>query len=74
MPPPRPHLFPSDSQTSPESVQSGQESGLHAPGQQVAGQASGCQVLQMPWALPGADSRVSVKMGRGTSVGSPEKG
>lgn len=71
---PPPHLFPSDSQTRPESVHSGQERG---PPVSLAGtwQARG---WVLPPECPGhfserleAGSRVSMLVGRGATVGSP---
>lgn len=70
---PHPQLFPSDSQTCPESVQPGQERGLQAPWPVGGRPDGGCQPLnaQSILGVTGAGSRVSVLVGRGAAMGSP---
>ena len=70
---PHPQLFPSDSQTHPESIQPSQERGLQAPWPAGGRPDGGCQPLNAQGILgtTGAGSRVSVLVGRGASVGSP---
>lgn len=70
---PHPQLFPSDSQTRPESIQPGQERGLQAPWPVGGRPDGGCQPLNARGILgvTGAGSRVSVLVGREATVGSP---